>query len=99
MIRHPPGRMHLASGFLANPPQERVRHGLKPHSLNQPLACFPSEGQADERKEITKTRGVPSIGSYDVGQPLSEDLAYTFFILAEKAPHMQFESYRPARPR
>ena len=33
---------HLALLLLANQPQERIRTDLSPHSINQPLAGFPS---------------------------------------------------------
>src|SRR5438132_10923229 len=37
-----PRRGHLALLLLANQPQERIRTGLSPYSINQPLAGFPS---------------------------------------------------------
>lgn len=57
-------RRHLALLLLANQPQERVRTGLYPHSINQALACFSPQSKPDEREEIRQTYGTSSIGSY-----------------------------------
>src|SRR6266568_1060668 len=61
----------LALLLLTNQPQEPVRTGLYPHSINQALACFPSQSQPDEREEIRQARGSSGIGSYDAGQTWS----------------------------
>src|SRR6266496_3908240 len=88
-----PRRGHPTLLLLANQPQERVRIALYPHSINQALACFPAEGETDQREQIRQARGTSGIGSHDVRQAFSEDLAQTFLVRAEKASHMQFESY------
>src|SRR5258708_28597100 len=91
-------RGHLALLLRANQSQERVRTGLYPHSINQALACFPAECKPDQREQIRQARVTSGIGSHDVRQTFGEDLAHTFLVQAEKAPHMQVESYRPTRP-
>jgi len=84
--------------LLANQPQERIRTGLSPHSINQPLAGFPSPSanpmsvKSSVRRVVRRAEGATTLGKRGV-----EDLPHTFLILAEKAPHMQFQPHRPTR--
>ena len=93
-----PRRGHLALLLLANQPQERIRTGLSPHSINQPLAGFPSPSanpmsvKSSVRRVVRRAEGATTLGKRGV-----EDLPHTFLILAEKAPHMQFQPHRPTR--
>ncbi len=55
--------------------KDRIRTEGKPHALRQTFTGFPTQGEADEREDITQSDGATGIGSHDLGEPLSEDLA------------------------
>ena len=46
-----------------------------PLTLHQTFTGFPTQGEADEREDITQSDGATGIGSHDLGEPLGEDLA------------------------
>jgi len=79
-------------------PKERVGTGGEAHPCHQALSGFPTDREADERKDIRESCGVPDVGSHHSRETFREDLTLTLLIGAEKAAHMQFQADRAAHP-
>jgi hypothetical protein len=88
-------------GFLrgVDQPEQRIRAGDKAHACHQPPPGFPSQGKADEGKNVGEPGGSASVGSNHGRKPFRENLASALLVGAEEATHMQFQSHCAAHPR